>query len=214
MKCIKCKHDKDEVDFRTKSNGMKNKTCDLCNNKALEIYNKKKRNKVCGFCGKVPPLFGKNFCNACLKQASQTQKEKREKAIANGLCITCSKNKSTKHNRCEKCFKRYQIDLPIVTKLFRNAKSRAKKNNLEFSILESDIIVPEYCPILGIKLQENILSAKSNSYSIDRINSNIGYIKGNIHVISHRANQLKSDGTIEELELLLQYLKSLQSLDT
>lgn len=210
MKCIKCKHDKNGDEFRTKSNGMKNKVCIMCNDKVMIKYNNKKKNKVCAFCGANPPSSGKNFCKKCLKQASQKQKEKREKSIINGLCITCAKNKSTRSHRCEYCFTKYQRDLPLATKLFRNARSRAKKSNIEFSILESDIIVPEFCPILHIKLQENIISSKANSYSIDRIDSSKGYIKGNIHVISHRANQLKSDGTVRELELLLEYLKSLQ----
>lgn len=209
MKCVKCKHIKNEEDFRIKPNGAKNKVCVACNDKAMMIYNSKKKNKLCAFCGKIPPTFGKSFCKNCLKQASKKQKEKRTKAIINGLCITCCKNESTNNHRCEICLKKYKRDLPLATKLFRNARSRATKNNLEFSIIESDIVVPEYCPILGMKLQENILSAKSNSYSIDRIDSNKGYVKGNIHVISHRANQLKSDGTIQELEALLSYLKSL-----
>jgi hypothetical protein len=91
------------------------------------------------------------------------------------------------------------------------AKSRAYKNNIEFSLMKEDVVVPEFCPILNIKMIRNKIHPKSNSYSLDRINPKKGYIKGNVQVISHRANQIKSNATIEELELLLAYLKNLQS---
>ena len=88
--------------------------------------------------------------------------------------------------------------------LLRGAKSRAKTNNIEFNINELDIIIPEFCPILGIKLEiAEGRGPKDNSPSLDRINNNLGYIKGNVRVISFRANSLKKDGTIEEFQAIL-----------
>jgi hypothetical protein len=46
-----------------------------------------------------------------------------------------------------------------------------------------------------------------NSYSLDRIDSNKGYVKGNVWVISRRANVIKNNATLEELELLTNNLK-------
>ena len=159
-------------------------------------------------CGTRTPAKGKKNCRKCLNEAKENQKIKRENAIIEGMCITCHKRECSIDNlRCQRCINKYK--LPIVTKIFRNAQSRAKKSGIEFSITEKDIILPEYCPILKIKLQENILSAKSNSYSIDRIDNSKGYVKGNVQVISHRANQIKNDSTIEELKLLLTYLEFL-----
>ena len=43
--------------------------------------------------------------------------------------------------------------------------------------------------------------------SLDRIDGAKGYVKGNVRVISHRANMLKNDATIEELELVLKDLR-------
>jgi hypothetical protein len=82
------------------------------------------------------------------------------------------------------------------------AKSRAKKNGLKCTITEDDIILVDVCPLLGINLVYGNDTTKDDSASIDRIDSNKGYIPGNVWVISWRANNLKSNATIEELEML------------
>ena len=93
--------------------------------------------------------------------------------------------------------------------LLKNAKRRAKMKNLAFSIDRSDIVIPEYCPILGLKLEFSRNLAGCSSPSLDRIDSTKGYVKGNVQVISWRANRIKTDATLEELTLLLTYLKTL-----
>lgn len=49
---------------------------------------------------------------------------------------------------------------------------------------------------------------KDFSYSLDRIDSSKGYIKGNVWVIPFKANRIKSDATLEELELIAKNLKN------
>lgn len=62
--------------------------------------------------------------------------------------------------------------------------------------------------MLGIKLErKGAGAAKENSPSIDRIDPAKGYIKGNIAVISWRANMLKNNMSVEEARLLLAYLE-------
>lgn len=86
--------------------------------------------------------------------------------------------------------------------LWKAAKTRAKKKNLDFSIIETDIIIPEKCPILGIPLfiSESIWS--NNSPTIDRIDNTKGYIKGNIAVISWQANNMKANLNLRDIELI------------
>ena len=89
-------------------------------------------------------------------------------------------------------------------------KHRAKKKGLSFDLEPADIIVPDVCPVLGIPINVrtgNHPRRNFDSPSVDRIRNDIGYVKGNIRVISSRANSLKSDATITELEAVLAYMK-------
>lgn len=91
-------------------------------------------------------------------------------------------------------------ELTYEKTLFNSSKHRAKNCSIEFNIEESDIIIPEYCPLLGVKLVIK-LGNGLNPYSpsIDRIDNNLGYTKNNIWVISRLANTMKSYANKEEL---------------
>ena len=67
---------------------------------------------------------------------------------------------------------------------------------------KEDIIIPTHCPVLGIELKLSELSKNGGapySYSLDRINPELGYIKGNVMVMSHLANSMKNNATKEQL---------------
>ena len=91
--------------------------------------------------------------------------------------------------------------------MWHNSKNRAKKKGLPFDLTIEDLEIPEKCPILGLELKVGLNSSLEISPSLDRIVPELGYVKGNIRVISHRANRLKSDACIEELEAILKYMK-------
>lgn len=95
----------------------------------------------------------------------------------------------------------------ILRYLVKAARNRAKKRNIPFDITTEDLVLPEKCPLLNIELKMNEGRMKYNSYSIDKIDNSLGYIKGNVWIISTKANLLKGNSTIEELELLVINLK-------
>jgi predicted nucleic acid-binding Zn-ribbon protein len=102
---------------------------------------------------------------------------------------------------CNKCnSERVKCTDPEV-KMLRRAKSRAKLKDLEFDLTVKDIVIPKYCPILGIELicKSGISGGQKNSPALDRKDSKRGYTKDNIQVISHLANMMKSHATEEEL---------------
>lgn len=89
--------------------------------------------------------------------------------------------------------------------MLNQAKCRADKKGMEFNLEVADIVIPTHCPVFGIPLFSNIgKGACPNSPTLDRIDQNKGYIKGNIWVISSKANTIKSYSTVDELETLLQ----------
>lgn len=94
--------------------------------------------------------------------------------------------------------------------LHDSCKSRATRLGLDFNIEVSDIVVPDVCPILGIKLESGLGSGKrgprKNSPTVDRIEAGLGYVKGNIRVVSALANGMKSSATPEELMLFAQWV--------
>lgn len=92
--------------------------------------------------------------------------------------------------------------------LFNIAKQRSKRKNIEFSITVEDLKMPETCPLLGIKLDSYSGNIDVHP-SIDRIDPTKGYIKGNVWIISHKANRVKSDATAEELIKIGMALKEL-----
>lgn len=87
-------------------------------------------------------------------------------------------------------------------------KLRAKEKGIPFDITSDDLCVPEVCPVLGITLQVGSANIDS-SPSVDRIVPELGYVKGNVVVISHRANRIKGDASLAELEQLVTWLRSL-----
>jgi hypothetical protein len=81
--------------------------------------------------------------------------------------------------------------------------------NLTFDIEPEDINIPELCPILGVRLKSNVGGhMKTNSPSLDRIIPELGYVRGNIEVISRRANTIKNDGTAEEHRKIADHIDS------
>lgn len=95
--------------------------------------------------------------------------------------------------------------------LINASKQRARLKNREHSITVDDIkkIYPKdgCCPIFGMKLEFNSAGFRENSPSIDRIDSAKGYTKDNIQIVSWKANRIKGYASVEELEMLLSYLK-------
>lgn len=164
--------------------------------------------KVCSKCGKE-------------KAISDYHKSKLGRLGTRKDCKECVGKRLKKHR--EDNLEKYVIKEKLkrnkerdtfegrIRKMYHAAKSRAKKYNREFTIEIQDLIdiypITNKCPILDLELKWNCDGVKDTSPSLDRIDSTIGYTKNNIQIISVRANRIKNDATVEELEKILNYLK-------
>ena len=159
------------------------KTCTKCGEcKPLEEYNMSGRN------GRREPR-----CRDCAKKAGAAYRERtRERERLRAL--------------------EYSDKYP-ERRAYSNAKQRAKKKGVPFSISVDDIIIPTHCPVLGIELARcpGSKSGGDSSPSIDRIHPDLGYVPGNIEVISYRANRIKNNATAHALRAVADYYMNKES---
>lgn len=172
---------------------IQTKKCSICeNSKPLtDFFRIKSRNRT----------GHRAECKTCYKTKYNTPAFKEKRRIYAQKQRAANRDFFLNYER-----NRRQIVKP--NKLLSAAKCRAKEQGLEFNLDISDIVIPEFCPILGIKIQVSSGRGPTDcSPSVDRINNNLGYVKGNVAVISFRANSLKSNGLLKEFEAIVSYIK-------
>lgn len=90
-------------------------------------------------------------------------------------------------------------DLKARRNLIKWAKHRAKKKGIPFDLTVDDIEIPSHCPVLSTELVLGTDKPGDASPSLDRIDPKKGYVRGNVQVVSYRANRLKADASLMEL---------------
>lgn len=91
--------------------------------------------------------------------------------------------------------------------LLMKAKERSRSLGLQFAITIDDLPITNVCPVLGLELKYGLSVQNDHSPTLDRIDNSKGYVPGNVKIISWRANNLKSNGSIEEFEKIIDYMK-------
>ena len=92
--------------------------------------------------------------------------------------------------------------------MLHRAKKRAKIKALAFTLKMVDLGDPvEKCPVLGLTLNwDHAGLPAGDSPSLDRIDNSLGYVRGNVMIISHRANMIKCDATAEEVQAVAAWM--------
>lgn len=96
-----------------------------------------------------------------------------------------------------------------LTRTLSNTKSVCEKEGLPFDMTVEDLApFPLTCPVLGIPLNWMATGSSGNdSPSVDRMIPDKGYVRGNVRLISQKANRLKQNASLEELEAITRYMK-------
>lgn len=92
--------------------------------------------------------------------------------------------------------------------LVQAARKRSRESDIPCTIQETDFEIPDVCPVLGLPLVKGVGVMSELSPSLDKVIPALGYVPGNVRVISMRANRIKSDATVEELERILAYVRN------
>jgi len=101
----------------------------------------------------------------------------------------------------------YNVDL---LKLLRHLKQSAKKRGLDFNLTESylsELSFPLTCPILNVPLEYGYRGYHEFKPSVDRIDSDLGYVTDNIQILSIKANRAKNNLSEAELKKFSLYYK-------
>jgi len=176
------------------------------------------RSKSSGYCSQ---------CKECQSQFRRANKKKikdrndkyREKNKEE-ISARNKKYRQSNKGRREKYWEDRSTMQFIFCNLIRNAKSRARNNNLPFNLtvewLEGSFV--SHCPITLQPidwLKEQVVNGKPgpNSPSIDKIKPELGYVQSNCAILSHRGNLIKNDGTIDEHRRVVQYMAAQQLRD-
>ena len=86
--------------------------------------------------------------------------------------------------------------------IIRNSKYMAKRRGIHFDLNYNDFELPEFCPILGIKLEYGSGSDGNapQHATLDRIDNSKGYVPGNVMVVSRLANAMKNSATFQQIK--------------
>ena len=203
--CRKCGKEKSLAEFtkdRRNVGGYHN-ICKDCKNAAAKIRYQKIKND--------PEFHRKKI------EASRKYKESHREQIR--LAALEYNNRPEVIQRKADWYYRKQNNMSIEDRLkemAHRASTRAREKCVPYEITWKDLQYVEYCPILNIKLNweytRNEEGRVENTPSLDRIDPKLGYVKGNVRIISNLANMMKSSATRIQLETfcknIINYLDS------
>lgn len=141
-----------------------------------------------------------SWCKDCCSQyrkrqaiASGKEPHKRmtykEQLERNKITLRARKRKSPRHN---------------LVFLLQNIRQRCKTTNVPFNVSADDFSnLPTHCPDLKVKLiYGNKGKASPYSATVDKIIPSLGYVPGNVRIISYKANVMKQDASFEEMKTI------------
>lgn len=213
-RCTKCGLEKDESEF-----GKKGNVCRTCTSLRAKAYYIANKNKVLARC--------RAWAAANKARVAANKKAYREINIEK---IICYQKKYLEENRekareTSKEYRRRNLDEVKIKEKVRRAdqknspihkakrmvsaaRVRAKKGGYACSITHKDILpIPALCPVMGTPMRLTGELRDADVATLDKLVPALGYIPGNVCVISRGANSIKRNYTINEFELVLAYMK-------
>ena len=95
--------------------------------------------------------------------------------------------------------------------MIASAKVRAKRDRVPFELLPTDFEIPKECPVFHCPFEFGTRTNHRWAPTLDKVIPTLGYVKGNVQIISHRANMLKGNATLLELKQLITFLENMNA---
>lgn len=194
------------------------KICAGCRARKKALRASKISGGQCGYAGcNRSPEPGKSKCRLHLEKARQWRAEK----IARGECTQCPELRLLGRTKCQRHIDQHnatshraeQNPESKVSKLIRAAAYRSRKQGIPFALTIDDLLpLPTVCPVLGFELvfAHRTRAGRRDGPSLDRLIPALGYVRGNVRIISMRANHIRNDATASELEAVAKYARQIE----
>jgi hypothetical protein len=95
--------------------------------------------------------------------------------------------------------------------MLTSARQRAKRDGVPFDLSLDDFEIPKKCPVFDVPFGFGTRRYHPWAPTLDKTEPDLGYVKGNVQVISHRANMLKGNASLSELKQLVAYLEKINT---
>ena len=148
------------------------------------------RKKKVSLCHPDRPHFAKGYCYQCYRPLATLSSHK-----------SYLKHKETRKERG----RQWAIDNPKRLMLTRT-KTRAKRLGIVCTLTVEDFEIPKECPILGLLIKPGRGHIQPDSPSLDRMVPKLGYVRGNVQVVSVKANVMKNNATETELRTFARWI--------
>lgn len=93
--------------------------------------------------------------------------------------------------------------------MLARAKRRAEDLSLPFDLTKDDVPLTTHCPVFGFAFEPGRGKVCMTTPTLDRIIPELGYVKGNVIVVSFKANLIKSSATPEEIMKVAKFYRRL-----
>lgn len=119
----------------------------------------------------------------------------------------CKANKDGYQYTCRKCTKGYDKR----DRMLRYWQTKRLRSKVEFTVTCDHLreIWTDTCPALGIPIALGKRQSDDGLAHLDRIDPSKGYVEGNVQWLSGKANRIKTNATLDELELLIKHMRSI-----
>ena len=172
--------------------------CKICNLRTSGKFREIKKEKESGF----------RVCSSCCekKPIDEFKKPYKDGFSLIRKCKSCHAE-SMRKNRIKN--KTVNPEYNAIREKLNSARKRAKENRYSFDISIEDLMpFPSHCEVFGIKLDYVAFGYErvESLATIDKVIPELGYTKGNVRIISMKANRMKSDMSLKDIEAIRDYI--------